>query len=735
LITQPSQPPPTIQPISASPSNEPPLVFRGIQLEVRDLSAQTGKDLPAFSELSFQVQPGELVAVMSPDSPVSAEVLRVLAGLVVSGNGQILYDGVSLPPNRKIFRSYIGYVPAENILYEQLTLKENLLSTAALHLPRDTRRMARHQRVEEVITTLGLQYLQTSRLSTMTKESRRVSNFAAEIIPLPGLLFIEQPQESLDPPADLRNTALLRSLAQQGATVLFETQASRCAMLADKVLLLAPDGTLAWFGPAAEALIYFQEYFQVDKSLPVAFEDILLLLQAASGEASGSWAKRFKASPAYTRYVDAPLNDEQPDLILQDRPVSHLRKTASEKILPPPIVQTSSFSKTATYIRRGTRLLARSRAGLLMLLTPIFVALLDFLLSSADMFDPLTGDANRIPVSLGLLVFLNLFFSALVFQREILKEKDIHRHEYRFLKSTSSYVFSKLWFVFFFAIYQGTIWTIIHAAATGFHSSVVQLISSWITFSLAGAIGSLLGLAASTLANTPYAAIAVILLLTLPQLILSGSVIPLPHFPPAIQALSLGNPARYAFEALLTISRFGRDVMADSCWRLPEDQRILLNEAQKQNCQCTGENLFSRCNFPGIHKFFTVIIEQPRPEAPTPDSNLAEFPTQPELSQGESVEEFSQDASHFAARLESYQGSIDAYTASLRKYAENLANWQRTRSIQIGNAEGLIAEAIDYYGQGLQVNLSNHWLMLIDLCFGFVLLFGGIQKGKDVSQW
>jgi hypothetical protein len=147
-----------------------------------------------------------------------------------------------------------------------------------------------------------------------------------------------------------------------------------------------------------------------------------------------------------------------------------------------------------------------------------------------------------------------------------------------------------------------------------------------------------------------------------------------------------------------------------------------------------GDNIFSICRFPGIHAFYSFQIEQPRPVLPAANSMINNIPVQPLPKQGETLDQYAAEVINYTAQLEIYQGNYDAYLSSLRQYPDALANWQRMRSLVIGNAEGVIAEAIDHYGQGFNVNLISHWSILAAMSLGLVILLIGIQQGMGITK-
>jgi ABC-type multidrug transport system permease subunit len=188
-----------------------------------------------------------------------------------------------------------------------------------------------------------------------------------------------------------------------------------------------------------------------------------------------------------------------------------------------------------------------------MLAIPPLVALLDLLLSSSAALSP-----DRAPTIFGVLVFVVLLTSALLVQNEIFKERALYQRENRTSSLLFSYILSKVWLVGILAIYQGLVWTVIHFAATGMTIGLQILPAYAITIFLVALIGGILGLIVSSFSKTAMTTTSWLLLLTIPQLVLSGAIVPLAGPGSPFNFLSALNPSRYALESLLAISGYGQ---------------------------------------------------------------------------------------------------------------------------------------------------------------------------------
>jgi len=528
---------------------------KGVLLQAKGLTIRTPAGESLLSDISFHVEPGEMVALTGLSRSGKSTLLQSLAGLAEPSSGEILIDGINLYANLKVFRSSIGFVPAEYALHQNLTVMEILQDGVRLRLPRRATYEAREQRVLTLLETVGLTQASDRRVKLLgTVEKRRLS-IAVELIGNPGILLVDKSDEQLTPFEEVQITTLLRELSRQGLTIIQVDERSRSAGLSDRVIFLVPGGLLAWFGPADEAFRFLRSFVPrgIVKDLFGLKEALEILANPQLNEGI-EWAKRFKAHEAYQKYVEDPLDNRFPDLMLQTHPLLRirLRNSSQEKVAPVIVAGGNPAQKLLLLIIRNARLLWRDKTVFSMIVIPPLVALVDFVL-----FSTATADPERAPIILGLLVFFVLLTAGLLVQNEISKEREVFQRENRTGSMLFPYVLSKVGLVGILALYQGLVWTMIHFAATGMAGGLQVLFPYAITFFLIAFIGGMLGLMVSALSRTPMTSSNWLLLFTLPQLILSGSVIPLRNLTVPFNFLSGVNPSRYAFETLLTTSGYG----------------------------------------------------------------------------------------------------------------------------------------------------------------------------------
>ncbi|XP_039594323.1 broad substrate specificity ATP-binding cassette transporter ABCG2-like [Polypterus senegalus] len=212
-------------------------------------------------EYSGIMKPG-LNAILGPTGSGKSSLLDILAARKdPSGlSGDVLIDGVLQPTN---FKCISGYVVQDDVVMGTLTVRENLLFSAALRLPSSISFTEKQERVSNVITELGLTRVADSKLGTelirgVSGGERKRTNIGMELITEPPVLFLDEPTTGLDASTAKAVLALLKRLAQRGRTIIFSIHQPRYSIfkLFDSLTLLAI-GRVIYHGPAQSALQYF----------------------------------------------------------------------------------------------------------------------------------------------------------------------------------------------------------------------------------------------------------------------------------------------------------------------------------------------------------------------------------------------------------------------------------------------------------------------------------------------
>ncbi|XP_071128826.1 broad substrate specificity ATP-binding cassette transporter ABCG2-like [Mytilus edulis] len=202
-------------------------------------------------------------AILGPTGCGKSTLLDVLAGrkepLRVSGD--LLFNGSPPPEN---FKCMVGYVVQDDVVMGGLTVRENFAFSAALRLPTHITKADIHEKIQNVISELGLKSCADTKVGNelcrgISGGERKRTNIGMELIISPHVLFLDEPTTGLDANTAHSVMQLLKSLSKNGTTVVFSIHQPRFSIfkLFDSLMLLSL-GECVYHGPARESLDYFR---------------------------------------------------------------------------------------------------------------------------------------------------------------------------------------------------------------------------------------------------------------------------------------------------------------------------------------------------------------------------------------------------------------------------------------------------------------------------------------------
>ena len=156
------------------------------------------------------------------------------------------------------------------------------------------------------------------------------------------------------------------------------------------------------------------------------------------------------------------------------------------------------------------------------------------------MFDPLTGNATDVVMSLYMLAMIGFIIASLSVMREIVKEADIYRRERMVTLQIVPYVLSKVWVAILLTLYQSVVFLVVIKIASGWPAGS-ELLPAFFTIVLAVFSAMLAGLFVSAISPNQNVTPLLLILILVPQSVFGG-IIPISTFGPDIgcQLLSIG---------------------------------------------------------------------------------------------------------------------------------------------------------------------------------------------------
>ncbi|MCU0882282.1 MAG: ATP-binding cassette domain-containing protein [Hyphomonadaceae bacterium] len=219
---------------------EPAVAFTGLTKRFGALTALDG--------VSASIWPGRLTGIVGPDGAGKTTLMRLLAGLLMPGEGQIRVAGHDPVGEVDAVKAAIGYMPQRFSLYEDLSVMENMTLYADLRAVPKSERPATFERLL-AFTRLGpFRQRPAGKLSGGMKQKL---GLACALMGSPRVLLLDEPGVGVDPVSRQDLWAMVKDLTDDGMAVVWSTayldEAERCASV-----LLFNEGRILFDGPPEE---------------------------------------------------------------------------------------------------------------------------------------------------------------------------------------------------------------------------------------------------------------------------------------------------------------------------------------------------------------------------------------------------------------------------------------------------------------------------------------------------
>ena len=482
-----------------------------------------------LDEVSFPLGAGDFLAVLGPTGAGKSTLLKALTGYHPADRGSVLYNGRDVYAAYAELRNRIGYVPQDDILHPQLTVRSALSYSARLRFPPDVSAEDRRRRVDEVMAELGLTERANLQVSKLSGGQRKRTSVAIELLTKPSLLFLDEPTSGLDPGYEKSVMELLRQLADGGRTVVTVTHSIQSLNLCDRILFLAPGGQTAYFGPAKSTLQFFglEQYAEVFQHLD----------RGEPGLAKETFAK----SPDCQQYVRAPLEAQQLEQMGAGAPDS--------------VASNSSWGhQLVSLVRRYLAVIAGDRRNsmLLFLQAPILGLLMLAVLGHGALSETNPNAHSTAGSVLIALILAATYLGASNSIREIVKERPILERERATGLSASVYVLSKALVLGAFTIVQAFLLVLIGTARQGgpAHGAVLSSgrVELFLVAALSGVAAMALGLLISALVTNADKALTILPVILFAQFLLTGGLFNV-RTTPGLEQLSYVTSAHWGYSA------------------------------------------------------------------------------------------------------------------------------------------------------------------------------------------
>jgi ABC-2 type transport system ATP-binding protein len=188
-------------------------------LELRNVTKRFS-GVTAVDRVSFTAAPGEVTGYLGPNGSGKSTTMKMIAGLMDPGSGEILFEGQPIRRDVIAFKQRMGYVPEDAHLYAHLSALEYLTMVGQL---RDLPAKPTAERIDGMLRLLALHGDRHAAIAAYSKGMRQKVLLAAALLHDPALLLLDEPFSGLDVGTALILRSLIQELARRGKVILFSS--------------------------------------------------------------------------------------------------------------------------------------------------------------------------------------------------------------------------------------------------------------------------------------------------------------------------------------------------------------------------------------------------------------------------------------------------------------------------------------------------------------------------------
>jgi len=190
----------------------------GMSLRFEGVSLVLG-ERTILRHVSAEIRPDEFVGIIGPSGSGKSTLLASLTGVYEHLGGRIFYDGDKELQSNQYLLEKIGVVPQKDLIFEELTVRENLVFSGQIKKPK-AGSAELDGLVADALEAVGMTEHATKQVSALSGGQRKRVNVAIELLQRPRLLLLDEPTSGLDPVMEARLFDKLKSLSRHGMTVI-----------------------------------------------------------------------------------------------------------------------------------------------------------------------------------------------------------------------------------------------------------------------------------------------------------------------------------------------------------------------------------------------------------------------------------------------------------------------------------------------------------------------------------
>lgn len=203
-----------------------------MSISVKNATKKYGEQW-ALNDVSFEIQPGEIVGFLGPNGAGKSTMMKILTGFLPQTSGTAVVCGHNVEENPIAVKKSIGYLPEHNPQYTEMYIKEYLRFCAGLFHIKNKK-----QRVAEMIELVGLQREQHKLIGALSKGYRQRVGLAQALLHDPQVLILDEPTTGLDPNQVVEIRNLIKNTGAQKTVMMSTHIMQEVEAVCDRVIII-----------------------------------------------------------------------------------------------------------------------------------------------------------------------------------------------------------------------------------------------------------------------------------------------------------------------------------------------------------------------------------------------------------------------------------------------------------------------------------------------------------------